>query len=153
MKRSNKHNFSRSCKCLTHDIWAAECSVDESNDFSNVVNFTSRRRFKKSVLDYMVEKKLLSEKCNYLCIGCYNNASKKTGDKVHEEPEKKRARTNVSDPVRDALITLETFPFKDLINHQQLWEKLILLIGAKLCKKDMDWRSENFIKIPNFLLI
>jgi len=89
--RRNKIKFFKSRKYLTRDIWAEDKDNNNgSNDFSTVINFTNRKR-EKSVLSFMIDKKLLSAKSNHLCISCYNTASEKTGDMSHKELERKHA--------------------------------------------------------------
>lgn len=47
--------------------------------------------------------------------------------------------TRVDDPLKDAptmlIDSLKTSSFADLAGHEKLWEKFLLLIGEKLCKK------------------
>ena len=107
-------------------------------------------KFRKSVIEEIWGKEMLSPRANRLCMNCYDryNSECSLGKeistvkirkrKAHEETIKENKGVRIEKLITDLIELLENCDHDDIINPttKTLWEKLMFLLGEELCREN-----------------
>lgn len=179
-RRSTRQTFDQKCRCIMHDIWFAnDKNGDDGDAFARNIE---KGKFRKSVIEEMRGKEMLSLRAYRLCIKCYDryNSECSLGKEMstvkirkreaHEETIKENKGARIEKSITDLIELLENCDHDDIINPttNTLWEKLMFLLGEKLCRENIyknglgkckdtkfltDLDISKFIKEGNSLLV
>ena len=73
-RRSTGQTFDRKCRCIMHDIWFAnDRNGDDGDAFGRNIE---KGKFRKSVIEEMRGKEMLSPRANRLCIKCHDRLTR-----------------------------------------------------------------------------
>ena len=67
--RNRWGRFSQECRCLMHETWV------EGRDF-RIYDIKKSKKFKKPVLQFLIQKRCITKYSNYLCTACNAAAEK-----------------------------------------------------------------------------
>ena len=145
-RRSVSSQFNKSCRCLMHDTWGDE---------NPVLKIDTAKKFKKSVIELLRTKNLLTARANYLCDSCYKTFYEKydfgktvTAENIVVEETTDNIEDHELSGILTKLITLlKTKGFTNLYkNHEQQWLTIMRLVGFGL------QRSTYMMMILNIFL-
>ena len=145
--RESNGQINKECRCCLHEQWS-------SPNQGKIYSIKTGKKFRKSIIEFMIDKKYISQYSSYLCTDCYYRA-----ESLSPPPKKKNYQNEQYDEIlsRDgcskkstgndasenihslSLNTLVTLLIEKLQNSNESvnvpyekWAKLISAIGFKV---------------------
>ena len=144
-KNTIKNNFKKHCKFIAHSTWS-------KNGNEQALKIDSTKEFMIFIITELKSKIFLPLRANFLCYSCYNEYTKwnhksmqTTNEYINQidsnKNEKqscilKKVQDKMKQVLEELIFLLEEKSYDSSCNGKDhLWEKLIGLIGEKLCKE------------------
>ena len=135
--RNRWGRISQECRCLMHETWAKD------KDF-RIYDTKKSKKFKKLVLQFLIQKKYITKYSNYLCTACNAAAEKLLKVDCEEIKEKKRDEDyhqqtptdNELETMVDNLLNKLSSSDPNSLSYEK-WAQLISVIAYKVVNKNI----------------
>ena len=137
VRRNRWGRISQECRCLMHETWAKD------KDF-RIYDTKKSKKFKKLVLQFLIQKKYITKYSNYLCTACNAAAEKLLKVDCEEIKEKERDEDyhqqtptdNELETMVDNLLNKLSSSDPNSLSYEK-WAQLISVIAYKVVNKNI----------------